>query len=300
MTKKQIAFTLIELLVVIAIIGILSGLIIVTMSGVNQKANIAKSQVFSNSLRNALMINLVSEWKFDDGSGVIVTDSWNGGNTGSLVGFSDTTAGYGDTHTAGWMSTTNCVFKTCLEFSGVEMVNVGVANNLKIGNSGTISVWIYPTLIDGNIRCIYTSSGADVNKQPYIQLASNFLRIYLGNTIDGVDNYQTAFAATNQWSHIAITWDGTKVIFYINGIGDVKNQLKTIQFETTSYYSIGDYFPTNHRPFVGRIDTFSIFNSAVQASQIEEQYYSGLNNLFINGGITKEEYLSRINSTASK
>ncbi|MFA5432941.1 MAG: type II secretion system protein [Candidatus Paceibacterota bacterium] len=32
MTKKQIAFTLIELLVVIAIIGILSGLIVVSMS----------------------------------------------------------------------------------------------------------------------------------------------------------------------------------------------------------------------------------------------------------------------------
>ena len=48
------AFTLIELLVVIAIIGILSGLIVVTMSGVTQKARIAKAQAFSNSLRNAL------------------------------------------------------------------------------------------------------------------------------------------------------------------------------------------------------------------------------------------------------
>ena len=45
------AFTLIELLVVIAIIGILSGLIVVSMSGVTQKATIAKAQVFSNSLR---------------------------------------------------------------------------------------------------------------------------------------------------------------------------------------------------------------------------------------------------------
>jgi prepilin-type N-terminal cleavage/methylation domain-containing protein len=53
----SIAFTLIELLVVIAIIGILSGLIVVTMNGVTQKANIAKAQVFSNSLRNALMLN---------------------------------------------------------------------------------------------------------------------------------------------------------------------------------------------------------------------------------------------------
>ena len=60
------AFTLIELLVVIAIIGILSGLIVVSMSGVTEKANIAKSQVFSNSLRNSLMINTVSQYNFND------------------------------------------------------------------------------------------------------------------------------------------------------------------------------------------------------------------------------------------
>jgi len=59
------AFTLIELLVVIAIIGILSGLIIVSMNGITNSATVAKAQVFSNSLRNALMMNLVSEWKFD-------------------------------------------------------------------------------------------------------------------------------------------------------------------------------------------------------------------------------------------
>ncbi|MDD5569203.1 MAG: prepilin-type N-terminal cleavage/methylation domain-containing protein [Candidatus Pacebacteria bacterium] len=40
------AFTLIELLVVIAIIGILSGLIIVGMSGATQKATIAKRRLF--------------------------------------------------------------------------------------------------------------------------------------------------------------------------------------------------------------------------------------------------------------
>ena len=45
---KQLAFTLIELLVVIAVIGILSGLIVVSMSGVTNKATIAKAQVFSN------------------------------------------------------------------------------------------------------------------------------------------------------------------------------------------------------------------------------------------------------------
>ena len=71
------AFTLIELLVVIAIIGILSGLIVVAMGGVTQKATIAKSQIFSNSLRNSLMLDILAQYTFDD-----ITDyiSSTGGN----------------------------------------------------------------------------------------------------------------------------------------------------------------------------------------------------------------------------
>ncbi|MFA5013447.1 MAG: type II secretion system protein, partial [Candidatus Paceibacterota bacterium] len=83
------AFTLIELLVVIAIIGILSALIIVGMNSTTQKATIAKAQVFSNSLRNSLMGNLISEWKFDQVNVPAANqtpDSWSGGNTGTLNG----------------------------------------------------------------------------------------------------------------------------------------------------------------------------------------------------------------------
>ena len=65
--NKRTAFTLIELLVVIAIIGILSGLIIVSVSGAAQKATIAKAQIFSNSLRNSLMMNMVAEFKLEIG-----------------------------------------------------------------------------------------------------------------------------------------------------------------------------------------------------------------------------------------
>jgi len=81
------AFTLIELLVVIAIIGILSGLIVVSMGNMNQKATIAKAQVFSNSLRNSLMANIVSEWKMDEGSGATVNDTWGGLNNSTLYNF---------------------------------------------------------------------------------------------------------------------------------------------------------------------------------------------------------------------
>ncbi|MFA5013406.1 MAG: prepilin-type N-terminal cleavage/methylation domain-containing protein, partial [Candidatus Paceibacterota bacterium] len=56
MAKKSLrAFTLIELLVVIAIVGILSGLIIVTMSGATNSATDAKRKTAISGLAKALM-----------------------------------------------------------------------------------------------------------------------------------------------------------------------------------------------------------------------------------------------------
>ena len=52
------SFTLIELLVVIAIVGILAGLIMLTMSDATEQARIAKLKVYGNSMRDILGNNL--------------------------------------------------------------------------------------------------------------------------------------------------------------------------------------------------------------------------------------------------
>ena len=79
---KNKSFTLIELLVVIVIIGILAGVIIVSTSSSISKASIAKSKVFSESLRNELILNLKMEFSFDsiEGSSAPYTtnDDWGG------------------------------------------------------------------------------------------------------------------------------------------------------------------------------------------------------------------------------
>ncbi|MFA5432383.1 MAG: type II secretion system protein [Candidatus Paceibacterota bacterium] len=143
MTKKQIAFTLIELLVVIAIIGILSGLIVVSMSGVTQKANIAKAQVFSNSLRNSLMLNIVGEWKFDDLSeakdNASILDSWGAVNSGTL----DTNLVVADT-TDKLKLGTDCVSGKCLYFDGTnDYVSIPQNATLDFGTkSFSIGAWI--------------------------------------------------------------------------------------------------------------------------------------------------------------
>ncbi|MFA5431756.1 MAG: LamG-like jellyroll fold domain-containing protein [Candidatus Paceibacterota bacterium] len=297
------AFTLIELLVVIAIIGILSGMIVVSMSGVTQKASIAKAQIFSNSLRNSLMANIVGEWRFDDitnytESGGIktigttsnnVVDSWNG-NHGTASGGPILKEG------------TDCVFGKCILFDGSnDYVDFGNPNWLN--TTGSMSAWIKPTSI--NAGQIISISDGDTSHN-FIQFYTGSNALYLQIDTGGgiIINFSNPLMANSGWHHVVLTQNSTNVKMYIDGVlqtntggGQWLGSLSGL-----SHYRIGDtrYNNADTNWFNGLIDDVRIYNAALPTSQIKEQYYIGLNNMLNNGNISKEEYINRINNLIAK
>ncbi len=290
MDIKQIAFTLIELLVVIAIIGILSGLIIVSMGNITNSATIAKGQVFSNSLRNAIMLNLVSEWKLD-GNG---KDSW----------------GTNDCTITAATSSTDCVQGSCYVFNGSS--SYASCGSIASGPSGTMLAWIKPSGTYTASQSIMNGStgGADATTRYHIGAihstvcSSNwYATIANGTTAQWAcsgEVYNAANFPANKWVLLTITYNGTNVRFYKNG-----NLINTIAQTVSGAgdaqpFSIGRYGNYSGLYYYGSIDEVRIFNEAIPTSQIKEEYYAGLNNLLINGSITKEEYVERISGVAIK
>ena len=168
------AFTLIELLVVIAIIGILSGLIVVAMGGMTTKANIARSQVFSNSLRNSLMLNLVAQYTFDDITDYVAATkilNSNAGNIPDSWAGSEGQAYGGPTLKDG----VDCVLGQCLFFDGVDdYLNVPSTSalNLGDGNKGSVEIWAkvdtwpssgYPSIIKKGAGSGWTSGAYHIS-----------------------------------------------------------------------------------------------------------------------------------------
>jgi len=289
------AFTLIELLVVIAIIGILSGLIVVTMNGVTQKANIAKSQVFSNSLRNALMLNLVSEWKFDgttsaDSSATDsdVLDLW-GGNNGS-VGSHQPTVKTG----------TSCIRGSCLFFNGTSgYVSVADSNTLDMGTSDlSIEFWIKTSQasVGGILYKAYQPGYSIIMGD----VGAGRLKLELGDSVGYSTVASSGAINNNEWRHVVVAIDrDTSTRWYIDGISETPStstNSRTGTLANASALTLGAYGAAY---FSGLIDDIRIYNAAVPVSLIKENYYSGLNNLFLKGEVTKEEYLSRIKEYAS-
>ena len=284
MNNKNKSFTLIELLVVIVIIGILAGVIMISTSSSIDKANFAKAQAFSSTVQNELLSNLVSEWTFDEPEVSGKTpDSW--GNSDGTVNGAVQTAN-------------NCVFRKCYSFNGTsDFINIGSANSLKLENSGTIIIWIYPTSFTG-LRVFYGSSGgADVDKTPYFRLEGGKPHAYLGNGTN--INYVACSDNSlelNNWAFITISWDGTKINSYYNANIKSQNQTYPIRFTADTYF-IGKPSQVD-RNFAGLIDDVRVYNAALSTSQIKQNYIAGLDSMLSNGTISKEEYNERINNLA--
>ncbi|MDD3170648.1 MAG: LamG domain-containing protein [Candidatus Pacebacteria bacterium] len=289
------SFTLIEILVVIVIIGILSAFIIVSMAGVSSKATIAKGQAFSNSLKNSLMLNLVSEWKFDELStattGATISDSW-GENNGTL-----TTNDANDKLAAG----SECVSGKCLYFDGTDdYIAYGSPSSLIITKFLTMEAWVKQTrdaqpaqYIAGNDR----DGGTPVGGYD-IHVRSNWLFygcVWRKSTSTRACVNGTA-VPENTWHYVVSTFDGQQLKVYQNGVQSGTTPVVDEIDNPSQNFIIGclAYNHPIYYKFNGLIDGIRIYNQAVPASQIQQNYYSGLNKLLISKQIDNREIQERL------
>jgi len=278
-------FTLIELLVVIAIVGILAGLAVVSMSGATEAARIAKLKVYSNSIRSSLMGNRVSEWKFDEGTSTVATDTV-GVSNGFLNNFN-----FGSTD--GWRSGSSCVSGNCLQFDGVDdYVNCGSDASLDITDAITVEAWIYPTSEIGS----YIVGKHYLNWEMY--LGPGALYFYKANS----GSYQSQGVnfdwKVNNWYHLVITFAGStkQARFYINGAltGSPQTYTTSALAGSTPYYLQISGRPGPAYFFKGSIDEVRLYNNVLTASAIREQYAAGLDKLLASGQITNQDYQQRL------
>jgi prepilin-type N-terminal cleavage/methylation domain-containing protein len=285
------SFTLIELLVVIAIVGILAGIIIVSMSGATDSATIAKGKVFSNSMRDSMSLNLTSEWLMSEGSGQTITDNW-GGNTGTLGGTTSTEA------TDPTWVTSGCVSDNCLSFDGGDYVLT--STKFSAPDYITTSFWM-KTSINTNWVWILNGGQSIPNGSYSVVIPINSRNIQYRYS-DGVTGSSSLTSTTifsdNVWVNIVIAADyvNKTVTFYKNGekIGNSGTMTTPVK-PTTTYLNFGAYnIPPSQYFYTGLLDEVRLYNSILPSSQIKQQYYAGLQKLLANKQITHDEYDQRI------
>jgi len=157
-----------------------------------------------------------------------------------------------------------------------DNVNCGDNDIFKISSTLTLEAWFrISTYVNwsGIIGKSNTVKGVYVMhlsaSAQRVRFSYNSVSPWTVNIIDGNTTLNT-----NQWYHSVITYDGTNVNFYINGSLDKTQNIGSITFDTGSGFpvTLGQDPPGTNEFFNGRIAKASIYNRALTASEISQNY----------------------------
>ena len=297
--KHKESFTLIEILVVIVIIGILSAFVLVGMSSVTESANITKSKAFSNSLRNSLLMNLVSEWKFDgptmidnNATNEDAKDSWGNNNTSSVGGNPLVKGG------------TNCLSGKCVAFDGsgdyFSVLDSSTLDSIFGTENFTLEAWIYSIKSAAYQGIINKRTSNYFSASPgglFIDNNGDVLYFLIGTGNEAETIVSTSYNIINlhdKWIHVVGTAGNGYMKLYINSLQTTSPVAITLDPPTNDEPMTIGAFYAGSRSFSGRIDEVKIYNNPVSVIKIEQNYFLGLNNLYKNRGITLNEFNQRL------
>ncbi|MHC4157646.1 MAG: LamG-like jellyroll fold domain-containing protein [Planctomycetota bacterium] len=204
--------------------------------------------------------NLVSWWKFDEVSGRKAYDS-AGDNDGDVSGATWTTG----------------QIDGALSFSGIgDGVLIQDSPELSPPKI-TIAVWIYPNDISRNFQIVSKFSPGNPEylfdnraNNDALRLASTF-----GGTWDELYSNDAVLTA-GTWQHVAVTWDGSTGVFYVNDINAGQDTSSGDLPDLASPVTIGYKHYGSRRYFNGLIDDVRIYNRALSAGEIRQLYWEGL------------------------
>ena len=233
------------------------------------------------------------------GSGGSATGGTTTGGTGGGTG-GDSTRGQGGTvatGTGGGGGTTDCAGRALsLSSNGTASdsdsayahVEIDMKTDLPIGNGNrTFEFWAYIKTTDwvGEKNQIFYYGGSASNGSFGLDFGTNnvtgsttnhaTLNPFTGSDIRDDSGKDLGInSSTDQWVHIAMTWDGTVLTTYINGLPKITAQgagTATTLNTAQSVLMIGCN-PTNKNCFGGTFDEFRVWNVARLATDIKNNY----------------------------
>ena len=285
MKKHTRGFTLIELLVVISIIGVLSSVVIASLSVARDKGRVASGLKFATYTYHAFGADAAGQWNFNEASGNALDIS---GNRRDL------------TQSSGASLVRNTNTPTGANGNSLPVVaggNYATTGLLPAGqqpqlSSATISAWFYPTSV---------GSGAIIAANNNVS-GETPLTIYVSTIIPGINSVMCrttilggvppgterdiGIAPLNKWSHFACSINpngGLVLTGYVDG--KVSGSLNAASYiaKYIDTMSVGGASQTTGFPFNvsyapaynGLIDDAAVYMQTLTAAEIQHIYAQG-------------------------
>ena len=168
---------------------------------------LAMAALLSAPVAFAQSSGLVAAYSFDEGAGTTAADKSGNGNNGTLV------------NGATWSTTSK--FGAAASFDGTnDRIDVADSNSLDLTSGMTLEAWVRPTAnssyrtvvlkeVSGELAYSLYAADSDHGARPsgWIRIAS------ASHYADGTNTLPL-----NVYSHIAVTYNGSALVFYVNGV----------------------------------------------------------------------------------
>jgi lysophospholipase L1-like esterase len=238
----------------------------VTVEAINSAGSDSQSYTLEVMQAQACTTNMVSYWKLDENSGILFSDSF-GSNPASFVGSGAPVFASGQVSGA-------------LDFNGTDqyLATAPVDNST---NAITVMGWINPDDLSTHDRGILSKKDSFI-----LEVESNGFKLSFTILNGGSyrefepDVFPGDDLQVGVWTHVAATFDGITTTLYINGT-PVASEISTMSAlgNSTQPYSMGWTSQTSFgtdRFFDGRLDEIAVYDRALSAAEIDQQYNAGV------------------------
>lgn len=203
---------------------------------------------------------LVAAYGFEETSGLQVSDASGRGHTGTISGATRTASGR---------------FGRALSFDGInDWVTVADTAALDLTTGMTLEAWVYPTLLSGWRSAMLKAQPGGLAYALYAHDNVPRPAAYI-NTGSELSAIGTAALPLNAWSHLASTYDGSTLRFYVNGAlvgtrvapGSIVTSTSPLRMGGNAVW--GEWFR-------GRLDEVRVYDRPLSQAEIQQDMLTAL------------------------
>lgn len=233
----------------------------------------SKSSAYSNEVSGiigaregaATETALVAAFGFNETAGTQVTDSSGNANHGTLLNAT---------------RSTNAKFGSALSFSGNNsLVTVKSSASLNLTHGMTLSAWVYPTAVMNGWKSLITkerTGGLAYALHANSNTNKPNSTLFIGSANRPLN--AGSRLPTNQWTHLATTFDGSTHRLYVNGVQVGSRAQSGLIATSVNPLQIGGSTVVSGRQFTGLIDEVRIYNGPISQAEIIAQSRQAIGN----------------------
>ncbi len=251
----------------------------------------------ANSGTPPLPPELIGGWSFNESTGNTSVDVTGNGNTATFSQFGSPQWDVGHGNTGG------------VKFNGGTLdylsINDSATTNIT-GTAFTLSAWIKPNGATSNDQVVFGKFWNGNPGEPHYQYGLELDGGTRPHLWIGAAHAQMGSAlATGQWSHLAVTFNGSQAIFYVNGnLSATVPMAGTITSRVGSTIRIGaDGDQAASQKFVGSLDDVRLYRKVQTLAEIQTDRDTLLNPSGSGAGpqvvITSPAQDAQVNSTVT-